>query len=95
MTKRMAAPWMCPLDERTLEILREEAMASPSHIANEVSLRTSQNRVKERCILLSRAGLVAPISQDWRHYEITAKGEEYLDGELDARGLPRPPVAVV
>ncbi len=86
---------MCPLDERTLEILRNEDMASPSYIAREVSLYASTGRVRERCIMLVRAELAAPVSKNWGHYEITTKGEEFLDGELDARGLPRPQVALL
>jgi len=86
---------MCPLDERTLEILREEDMASPSYIANEVPLFASTGRVRERCIMLVHAELAAPVSKNWGHYEITSKGEEYLEGELDVRGLPRPTVALV
>lgn len=83
---------MTPLDERVLERLAAAGWATPRSIARRVSQRASVGRVRERCRLLAQAGLVAPLSRERLHYELTGAGQRYLCGELDVRRLPRPTV---
>jgi len=87
---RQPAEWMTPLDERILELMAAEGWATPASVARRVSLRASVARVRERCVVLTQAGLVAPVSRQRRHHAITGAGRRYLDGRLDARTLPRP-----
>ncbi|WP_205596836.1 hypothetical protein [Halostella salina] len=61
----------------------------------EIGFDASRRRIYERCRKLSAAGLIAPMHSGSNQFEITAKGEEYLAGELDAEDLPRPSPRVV
>jgi len=83
---------MTPLDERALELLAAEEWATPRCIARRVSLQASAGRVRERCAMLTAAGLVAPVSKQLLHYELTSAGRRYLAGELDVSAQPRPSV---
>jgi len=81
---------MTPLDERVLELLAAEGWATPQSIARRVSQTASVGRVRERCGLLTEAGLVAPLTRERRHYELTGAGRRYLAGQLDVRAQPWP-----
>lgn len=89
---RYPAPWMIPLDERTLEILQKEGACSPAFIAREVVMFASSGRVRERCKMLADAGLVDPMSEDWEMFELTEEGMRYLKGNLDVRHQPTPKI---
>lgn len=91
MTERQSAPWMCPLDERIMEILDREGLSSARLIEDLTSMNASESRARERLELLSQAGLVAPLFEDGRMYELTGEGQRYLEGELDAaKHIDRP-----
>lgn len=81
---------MCTLDVRILEHLLEDSWSTPRHMSQAVKLTASRGRVEERCLLLSQAGLVAPIFEDSNMYEITCEGQGYLDGEVDVENRPKP-----
>lgn len=81
---------MCTLDERIIELVAEDPMASPSIMESVMQFDASQRRIHERCLMLADAGLIAPISDDFEMYEVTSEGLQYLDGELDAEHQPRP-----
>lgn len=81
---------MCPLDERILEMLREDGLCTPRYIAREVRLFASVERVVERCYMLADAELIESTTTDREHWEITEAGEWYLDGDLDVRDQPTP-----
>jgi len=81
---------MCPLDERILEILERHRTASPSFVVREVPLWASTGRARERCRALTEAGMIEPVSDDRRLFQLRRRGAEYLRGDLDARNLPRP-----
>ncbi|AQL42391.1 winged helix-turn-helix domain-containing protein [Halorientalis sp. IM1011] len=87
---RSPAKWMVPLDERILEILRSEGWSAPGYIAQKVSLFASIGRVRERCQMLADVELVEPLTEEKEHYEITGKGQRYLEGDLDATNLSTP-----
>lgn len=76
-------------------MLQAEGLCSPEFISRELSADASARRVRERCRVLSHAGMVAPISDDADadHFEITVWGELYLEGKVNAelmRPMPRP-----
>lgn len=90
MTGRKPARWMCTLDERILEHLEEEGWSSPRLMSQAMRFDASRARIRERCGLLSQVGLVAPIYEGSRMYEITYEGREYLTGDLDVELRPHP-----
>jgi hypothetical protein len=49
------------------------------------------NRFRSRCSVLANAGFVDVVEREGLHdeYEITSRGEQYLDGDVDAE-LRRP-----
>lgn len=79
---------MQQLDDRLLELLREEGWSSPSIAASRPSLHASRARCRERFRWLTYAGLAAPFADDC--YELTTWGQLYLEGDLDAAHQPRP-----
>jgi len=78
------------LDERIVEYVAEDSLASPRLMASAIQFDASQQRIQERCRMLADAGLIAPISDDFEMYEVTSEGQRYLVGELDAEHQPRP-----
>ncbi|APW99377.1 hypothetical protein CHINAEXTREME_17070 [Halobiforma lacisalsi AJ5] len=88
MKQRHSASWMEQLDDRILEHLDEEPWSSVSVMASRSCFRASKARIRERCQMLARAGLIAPVHHDM--YEITTWGIRYLEGEIDADHQPRP-----
>lgn len=87
---RRPAEWMCPLDERIVEFVAQEPLASPRLMASVFDFFASRDRIQERCKMLSDAGLIAPFSDDFEMYEVTGAGQRYLEGNLDAEHQPRP-----
>jgi len=90
MSDRFPAKWMCTLDERLIEFVAEEPLASPSLMTSAMPVEASEQRIRERCSMLAEAGLIAPFSEDAEMYEVTGEGQRYLRGDLDAEHQPRP-----
>ncbi|WP_199710169.1 winged helix-turn-helix domain-containing protein [Halosegnis longus] len=90
MSDRTPAEWMCTLDERIIEYVAEDSLASPRLMASAMQFNATRRRIRERCQMLTDAGLIAPISDDAQMYEVTREGQRYLEGDLDAEHQPRP-----
>lgn len=77
------AEWMDPADEPILELMREEEVFSPDHIAKEGICRPPV--AAYRCRELAERGLLT------RHmvgvYDITDLGERVLEGAVDPATL--------
>ncbi|PGF15362.1 transcriptional regulator [Natrinema sp. CBA1119] len=73
-----------PIDDRILESLESSGMIlSPAVIA--INIDKSRDEVNRRLSILVEYGVVTRVKRGY--YEITAAGEQYLAGELDADGL--------
>jgi len=81
---------MRQLDERILEYLHNEEWGTPEMMEHNADFGVSIGQIRERCQMLQFAGLVAPIYRD--AYELTTDGQQYLEGEIDARHRPWPTV---
>lgn len=77
-------------DDRILEFLESEGMASPELIASEAFKKVSADHVEERLSMLQFAGLVFLVGAC--SYELTGAGHRYLSGKLDADHQPTPTV---
>lgn len=76
------------MDNRLLEVLRDEGNLTPFALSNEgktARVDTTKEYASERCRVLYRYGLVDEI--DYGLYAITEQGIAYLDEELDASTL--------
>lgn len=73
------------LDERILEHLEREGWSTASLIEQATTMNASESRTRERLRMLTDCGLVAPIFEGSRMYELTSEGQRYLRGELDAK----------
>lgn len=87
---RQSAYWMKREDDRILEFLNEEGMASPELTAREVFNSVTPGHVEERLTMLQYAGLVFCVGI--KSYELTGAGRRYLSGELDAGHQPTPTI---
>lgn len=87
---RASAKWMKREDERILEFLAEEGLASHRLISREAFEKVSAAHVAERLAMLEYAGLCSRTG--WESYELTKEGKEYLNGDLDASHQPTPTV---
>lgn len=87
---RQSAYWMQREDDRILEFLDSEGMASPDLVAREVFKSISPGHVEERLKMLQYAGLVFCVGLE--SYELTYAGQQYLRGNLDATHQPTPTV---
>jgi Mn-dependent DtxR family transcriptional regulator len=83
--RRKSADWMTIWDDRILELLRAEGPNSPTPIAEHDYIHVNKSTISRRLRKLADHGLVEPYPNGV--YGITAKGEQYLDGELDASEL--------
>ncbi len=77
-------------DDRILEFLQDEGMASPGLIASEAFHSVSSGHVEERLAMLQYAGFVFCVGVE--SYELADAGQRYLRGDLDARHQPTPTV---
>lgn len=92
---RRSAPWMCQLDERIIEHLHDEPWTSPHTMAAAFRATATKAKIRERCEVLSEAGLIGPLWEGAGLYELTTSGRLYLEGQLDAEAVPAPgPVRV-
>ncbi len=83
---------MCTLDERIIEYVAEDPLASPRIMESVMQFDASERRIRERCLMLADAELIAPLSRDLEMYEVTSEGQRYLQGKLDAEHQPKPKV---
>jgi hypothetical protein len=69
-------------------------------MASRPEIGASEARIRERCLVLAHAGLVAPMmppdpgaesADDCEWWELTGAGAEYLAGDLDATHHRPPP----
>jgi hypothetical protein len=82
---RLAADWMTGADDRILEYLHEEGTSTPTKIAQDDRVRFSRTYINTRCRLLADHTLVRALGNGV--YQITYRGQQYLDGDLDAADL--------
>lgn len=72
-------------DDRILEFLSENGPRSPSKMHESGDIRYSRGYINSRCQKLADYSLVLNLGNGV--YQITEKGEQYLDGDLDATEL--------
>ena len=82
---RLSAEWMTIADDRILEFLHEEGPRQPKQIASDERILFTDQYVGRRCRKLALYGLLKNLGNGI--YDITERGEEYLDGSLDAKDL--------
>ena len=81
---RPRVDWMTQADERILEFLHEkDIVASPAVVAANIDY--TGEYISRRCQKLADAELIQRV--DATNYRITDRGEQYLEGELDADDL--------
>lgn len=80
-TVRYSGKWMSLADDRILEYLRENPSGAPKQMADSGVVRYSRQYISKRLNKLADHGLVLPLGNGV--YQITERGEAYLDGELD------------
>lgn len=68
-------------DDRILEYLRENPSGAPKEMADSGVVRYSRQYISDRLKKLAEHDLVLPLGNGV--YQITERGEAYLDGELD------------
>ncbi|WP_248515056.1 winged helix-turn-helix domain-containing protein [Salinarchaeum laminariae] len=71
-----------------MELLRDEGPKPVGEIGEDERLYWNNQYLGRRCRLLAKQGLIVNIGNGV--YQITDDGRAYLDGDLDARGLPEP-----
>lgn len=83
---RKQAAWMRTLDERILEHLHEAGESNPMLMAEHPrfeEMGVSHGQIRERCERLAQSELAAVTGKGW--FDITTWGQQYLNGELDAK----------
>jgi len=90
MTIRRTASWQHCVDDRILEYLDDESYATAREIANQEGIHATEEQVQDRRRLLADVDLIAFLTVDEDVIELTRRGREYLDGELDVNLYPRP-----
>lgn len=80
---RQRADWMRPVDERILELMRDEGNLTPRAV-DDFGV-TSHGHANDRFSTLAEYGLVEKISRGL--YRLTDDGIAFLDEELDASDL--------
>lgn len=78
---RKSGRWMVLVDDRILEALNEEGFMTPSDLANLEELQYSAQHIGDRCRKLAKHGLVENVGNGV--YQITERGEKYLEGEIN------------
>jgi len=84
---------MIQLDERILEHLERKGWATPRMMARERGFPSYEGVISDRCKRLHYVGFIDPFHDEM--YELTAGGQLYLDGEIDARHQPYPKASAV
>lgn len=85
---RKSGSWMTIWDDRILEYIEEEGSASPSELEKSGYLRISKSQISRRLRKLAEYGMLNHLGNGV--YVITQKGEDYLEGDLDAGELEEP-----
>ena len=85
---RLQADWLTQADERIMEFLLNSGQHPSSVIGHELEdyLGYSRPYIGQRCQELAAYGL---LETHYNHYELSKKGEQYLECELDARKLTK------
>ena len=68
-------------DDRILEFLQQNASGAPKQMADSGYVRYSRQYISQRLKKLADHNLVLPLGNGV--YQITERGEAYLDGNLD------------
>ncbi len=82
---RFDADWMSRADDRILEHLSEAGPDTPKKMTDSDRVRFSRQHTNTRCRTLVKYSLLLHLGNGV--YDITRKGEQYLNGELDVRDL--------
>lgn len=84
LSMRKSAKWMVLLDDRILELLREDddGFMMPSEVAKDDRIAYGSQYVGDRLRKLAEEGYVQNVGNGV--YRITEKGEAYLNEEYDA-----------
>lgn len=82
---RKPGEWMAHPDVYILEYLDERGPAAPSKIYRDTRLPFAESYVGNRCRTLADHRFVRNLGNGT--YQITERGEEWLDGEFDAATL--------
>jgi len=90
MTIRKTARWQKCIDDRILEHLRDDSISTAKQIAIRDGVHATETQVQERCRVLADAELVAFVTEDQDFVELTTKGKQYLQGEVDVELYPYP-----
>jgi hypothetical protein len=72
-------------DERILEHLSEVETDTPKGMADSGDVRFSRQYIGERCRKLTNYGMLQHLGNGV--YRIMETGEQYLEGEVDAKNL--------
>ena len=72
-------------DERILEYLSTTETSTPKKMADSGDVRFSRQYIGERCRKLADYGMVQHLGNGV--YRLTERGEQYLEGKLDAEEL--------
>jgi predicted transcriptional regulator len=82
---RKSADWMTIWDDRILEVIRNDGPTSPTPLSEHKYIHIGKSGVSKRLNRMKDHGLVHELGNGV--YAITAEGESYLDGELNAEQL--------
>ena len=82
---RLEADWMVGADDRILEFLFEGGPSTPTKMHNDGRVRYSRTHINQRLKALAEHMFVINLGNGV--YQITDRGKEYLNGELDAAAL--------
>lgn len=82
---RLDAEWMSRADDRIMEHLVDAGPDTPKEMADSGRVRFSRQHINQRCKTLVRYGLLVHLGNGV--YDITRRGEQYLDGDLDVAAL--------
>jgi hypothetical protein len=90
MKPRRSGNWQKKVDDRILELLKSESWSTPSVMELEPHIHATEKQIQARCLQLADAELVGlSITEGWK-VEITTKGLQYLEGEVDVRLYEHP-----
>lgn len=90
---RKSGAWMTIWDDRILEIALKEDAVNASDLAKTEYFDVSRAQISNRLNVLADHGLLIRLGNGV--YQITERGEDYLNGELDAReGYPDYPAEI-
>lgn len=85
---RKTADWMAPVDDRILEVIRDEGNMTPLALSREgdtARIDVGRKYAGQRCRELARYGLLTKIEKGL--FGFTEAAEAYLNEELDASDL--------